>query len=310
MNCKDIQPLFSKMIDRSMSDDEEKTALDHLSACDSCRKRYADLNRISGLITESLSSHPFNERLINHTLNLLPSRRLPVVSERRRFGAVRWVAAAAAIILVAVGLVLTFTGPGEKPPKTAGAMPPAESVTVALKTGDNNLKDGSRIALWKGASGNVEYGEKETVVKLESGTLYASVTKQKEGKEFAVLTKDMKVIVVGTEFFVEINDTGTECTVKEGKVNCIPLKKEKSSKYVSAGYKFSSAKPAGISRVADFPVPAPMGAATPAAVPEGASSTDTIPPSIGEPDHTGTPDPTGDNSVDTDMPLGPKKKNK
>jgi ferric-dicitrate binding protein FerR (iron transport regulator) len=303
MNCISVQPLVSKLIDGELNPHEEKNVRAHLDGCGACRARYEELEKVGRLMTQSLAAHPFTEEFASRTLNLIPSRRLTAVPRRKPRRILPWIAAAAALLLIVVGLSFIFIGEKESP--LANNMP-RKPVWEKLDIGTNKLRDGSVIDLWAGGDGEVKYGGNETTVTLKSGTLFAKVVKQTGDKTFNVATKDLTVIVVGTEFYVEIRDAITVCTVKEGEVLCIPADNKKAAFPVSAGQAFDTSKPAKTVSVSAFPKPTASSTAEPVIDPVKPID---VPSGIGEP-VPDSADPLGDHSVDPDMPIRNPDKDK
>ncbi|TET31698.1 MAG: hypothetical protein E3J72_21365 [Planctomycetota bacterium] len=302
MNCISIQPLISKLIDGETAPHEEKNVRAHLDGCGACRARYEELEKVGRLMSLSLAGHPFTKEFASRTLNLIPSRRLTAVPGRKPRRILLWIAAAAAVLLIAIGLVNML-------PRETETITPVTTIAAVetLEIGHNKLRDGSTIDLWAGGAGEVKYGENGTTVTLETGTLFAKVEKQTDGRTFNVATKNLTVVVVGTEFYVEFRDSVTVCTVKEGEVRCIPADNKKAALPVSAGHAFNTSKSAKAVRVTEFPRPGVSSAAEPVIDPVKPID---VPSGIGEP-VPDSADPTGDHSVDPDMPIrNPDKKKK
>jgi hypothetical protein len=145
----------------------------------------------------------------------------------------RWgVAAAAALLLVSVGLIVLRDVPRSK-----------ESSRVGDAGATVSLSDGSRVEL----SANSEYSVANTPdgieVRLAKGNVLVTAAKQVAGR-FSVRTSDCTVVVRGTVFSVRAAETGSRVSVYEGKVEVV----QRDRKYtLDAGEQIATSPVLGLS---------------------------------------------------------------
>jgi uncharacterized protein (TIGR03435 family) len=89
------------------------------------------------------------------------------------------------------------------------------STTTSTTT---TLADGSRIEMRAGAEAVVENAPDGLLIRLNAGSMMVFAAKQAAGRHLYVQTRDLKVSVVGTVFFVNADDNGTRVAVVEGEV--------------------------------------------------------------------------------------------
>ena len=81
-----------------------------------------------------------------------------------------------------------------------------------------HLRDGSSLHMEKGAVCKIVSTQKGLLVEQKSGRVDYKVSKQSEGSNFRVLTRRLRTTVIGTQFTVDADNTGSKVRVKEGLV--------------------------------------------------------------------------------------------
>jgi ferric-dicitrate binding protein FerR (iron transport regulator) len=173
--------------------------------------RLADLTQLLELAGEADVQVPTGDPPGAAEIIQLASRRAGIVRRRRwlqRFGVGL---AAAAVALVAVGLLSTHRS------NSAGYVFGAgEFVTGSKETATVRLGEGSVVRLAPASRLRVIRSPNERVVSLE-GRAYFAVTRV-EGRRFEVRTRAGTVIVLGTRFDLEANADTLALIVVEGRV--------------------------------------------------------------------------------------------
>lgn len=146
-----------------------------------------------------------------HRLAALAHRPAPAQSERAsRWPALSrsraWGTAAAAAILVVVGLAVTFLPHGG-----------AEYVTAIGDIQNVALEDGSHVTLNTASAVDVGYSRKRRDVQLTQGEAFFDVARD-EARPFLVHAGDIQVEVVGTKFSVYRREHDVQILVEEGRV--------------------------------------------------------------------------------------------
>ena len=121
--CDHYQELISSLIDRELTDEEDRALQEHMAECEDCRAMYAFMSGMSDSLNDSLEDLP--EGLHE---NIMAQVRRQAIREKNRPRQIwRVVASTAAIAVLVVGVVLA-TG--------AGRMGGAQSSMAALSRMD------------------------------------------------------------------------------------------------------------------------------------------------------------------------------
>lgn len=202
-----------------LSEEECLAFLAWLEEDDANQEAYDQVETISTLMTEAASSStaPFDLKA-NDNKN---QNALPVFA----------FAASAAFLLIAVGILLRFSVGGEGFQTSVG-----EQHTVALE-------DGSLMRLNTATSINVDFGNSERRVTLNTGEAFFDVQKDVDGRPFLVDAGGVVVRVVGTDFNVYRSADATIVDVLEGLVEVIqkaPMQSAEANTFnVPEGYRIS-----------------------------------------------------------------------
>ena len=164
----------------------------------------------------------------------LPVQRLPAWDGDRRRQGLRWVAIAAAAMVLAAGLMLLRVDTGSVATVDAGTITAfdkdnprtlAQGETLGanqpLRVGEGNamlsLADGSRVELSSNSDFSIVRISDGLELRLVSGNAIVTAAKQKIG-HLSVRTPDCTVSVTGTVFSVRAEATGSRVSVFEGQV--------------------------------------------------------------------------------------------
>jgi cytochrome c5 len=158
---------------------------------------------------------------------------LPEIASLSRRSSMRWVLAAATIVLIA-GLSVLFvrdggSGSGPKATVEAAGNPSlyrgGETIEAGKVIQSNSavglvlaLEDGSRIEMREQSELKLESAADGIRVRLNSGSILVMAAKQGAGHLY-VQTRDAMVSVVGTVFLVNAEQSGTTVAVVEGEVH-------------------------------------------------------------------------------------------
>jgi cytochrome c5 len=158
---------------------------------------------------------------------------LPEIASMNRRSSMRWVLAAAAVVLIAGLSVLVVhnagSGNGPKATVEAAGNPSLYRVGETIESGkviqSNSavglvlaLDDGSRIEMHSQSDLKLESAADGIRVRLNSGSIMVTAARQRAGHLY-VQTRDAVVSVVGTVFLVNAEQSGTTVAVVEGEVN-------------------------------------------------------------------------------------------
>ena len=127
-NCTQMQELISRMLDEELSRDEREALRRHLEDCPDCRTMYEAFSAVSGELREDLVEPP--ESIRENVMSEL--RREQMVKRNRR----SWrtaLAAAAAALLVAVGLRAAILNRNADTVKLSAAALPMEANGTAVQ---------------------------------------------------------------------------------------------------------------------------------------------------------------------------------
>jgi len=158
---------------------------------------------------------------------------LPEIASLSRRSSMRWLVAAAAVVLIAVLSVVinnkgkTISGP--KATVEAAGNPSLYRVGETIEAGkvvqSNSavgvllaLEDGSRIEMREQSELKLEFAVDGIRVRLNSGSILVTAARQAAGHLY-VQTHDAVVSVVGTVFLVSAEQSGTTVAVVEGEVH-------------------------------------------------------------------------------------------
>jgi anti-sigma factor RsiW len=136
MNCSDWRQRIVLRVDGSLPANESATLDEHLKSCASCSRWLEDARRLRAAITGMKHAEPPAElwnRIEGATKSIRPSAHRPMAFRRAV-----WVAAAAALVLIAVCVGLLAGR--ERPPLEATPPPPRNlDIQVAEKKGEPGL---------------------------------------------------------------------------------------------------------------------------------------------------------------------------
>jgi ferric-dicitrate binding protein FerR (iron transport regulator) len=142
---------------------------------------------------------------------------------RRRGRAVYAVLAAAAV------MALTWFGWNQHHQRTVAAdaraalapdatVAPLVDSSIRLAPGKSQLPDGTLVELTENAQGTMVTDKHRSTLKFERGRLDIQVAHQSPGRTFAVKTRDVEFVVLGTRFSVVTREKQVDLNVSEGRV--------------------------------------------------------------------------------------------
>ncbi len=255
--CEEARSLASRELDGELDAAGLVRLEAHLSSCAPCRSERASLDRIDGLLVDAFAGHPFDERLVRDIVRMAEARSVkPAAVAAPRGAIIKFragglvAAAAAAVVLAAVGIGFMGGAPDDAKPvaparpvlaKAVGAglrvggapgdaregLPVREGEIVINHQGDGSLflDDGTRVdlrpdtavALRREQDGGitVQIGPKGTETK--TGAVFCEVAKQKR-HAFRVMTGTLSAEVLGTKFLVRAMGNESGVSVIEGRV--------------------------------------------------------------------------------------------
>ena len=170
------------------------------------------------------------------TLRELHQAGAGIVTPSRRWRAMQLAAAAALVVVAAIGLWTV-----RQPPADDTLFRVAEgSVRHAdtIRSGDASgamlvLADESRVEMRANSELSLDRADDGLRIRLHFGDIIVNAAKQRTG-HFSVQTKDMTVSVVGTVFVVNAEADGSRVAVLEGKVN-VQVQQGSSARTLLAG---------------------------------------------------------------------------
>ncbi|HEY5962012.1 MAG TPA: FecR domain-containing protein [Polyangiaceae bacterium] len=98
------------------------------------------------------------------------------------------------------------------------AASPLVNATIRLAPGKSQLPDGTLVELTEEANGTLVADAQRSTLRFERGRLDIHVAHQSPGHSFAVRTRDVEFVVLGTRFSVVTHETQVELSVSEGRV--------------------------------------------------------------------------------------------
>jgi FecR protein len=223
-----------------VSSADREFELEHQATCARCR---GEASIWASLRPSRLQLVP-SEDEVEEVLSLVSTETYLVEPPARVTVGPRALAATAALLAMAAGLVLWLKTPGKdaadqgmgataaaySPPVTTAVRPPSPSVTQgALPTVKarhyatdtcSDVVDGITLCFAAGSEvSSMELLPPHRVVRLVRGRAVASLVPQAPGTSFSIATKDGSVTAVGTQFTVEVGSHGESLArVHHGKV--------------------------------------------------------------------------------------------
>ncbi|MEZ0229302.1 MAG: FecR domain-containing protein [Planctomycetota bacterium] len=263
--CEEARSLASRELDGEL-DAAGLARLDaHLASCAACTSERASLDRIDGLLQDAYVDHPFDERLARDIVRMAEARSVkPAATAEPRGVIIKFrsslvmAAAAAAVLLIAVGAGIVGGPSDEGTPVAPTRAILAKAVGAGLRIGDtrgdvrepvsvredelviNNggdgslfLDDGTRVdlradtavALHRERDGGITVQIGPKGVAARSGAVFCEVAKQKK-HPFRVMTGSLSAEVLGTKFLVHASGDQTGVSVIEGRVLVRSVRKD------------------------------------------------------------------------------------
>lgn len=265
--CHETSDALSRHLDRESSPAERARVEAHLASCAACAAEAQGLRQVDAAMRRAFAGNPFGPALARRIADAAAKRRTPsgrVLTQAKVIEApwarIRraWPAAAAAALLIAMGLVIrsgfnstvepaagrnlaaatvrslangrvrvSRGGIGDVSYVTPGgelALRAGDVVLAEAHGGEITFEDGSRVVIRSDTQVAVRASESAEGVEIRGGygELYCEVTKQPGGRTFQVETHSARVDVVGTRFGVRYDGGVTVATVLEGRVRLAP----------------------------------------------------------------------------------------
>jgi len=97
MNCKSVRSLYTAFCEKTLNDDIIKEVVKHIKECDSCRKLYESLDRITSFTNKYETLRPESdtmERIL---------KRIGTIPQTKKLLGPRWIIAYATLFLIIAG---------------------------------------------------------------------------------------------------------------------------------------------------------------------------------------------------------------
>ena len=267
MRCSEVESHLVDVVDGRLDPAASVRFHHHLEGCASCRERAALWRALT----------PGMRAVTPDAPDAMTARRMQIEVERRLVAQPsaapppRWrlvwapalaVAAVAAIVAVrsravpspvavsAVGYAAvsssrgTFTVGGRAVSAGTRVAIDAPIAVAAGGAGELALDGGSTLRVEGPAELTLAGGARDAVVHLAGGRVSAHVARRQQGETFAVVTRDLRVDVRGTQFSVVASAAGSRVAVTEGRVEVRFA--DGRSTFVNAGGSVDSAAPGGV----------------------------------------------------------------
>jgi ferric-dicitrate binding protein FerR (iron transport regulator) len=260
LRCADVEARFVDAFDGRLDPAESVRFHSHIEGCAACRERAALWRALTPRLRDAVPPGP----------DAMATRRMQVEIERGLASHVavsparRWrpwwapafglVAAAAAVVIwlrvgkpapapaVGYAAFVSVQGDariGERASQAAARVP--VGAPIALSAGavvELALDSGAALRIEGPGSVALDGSARDVAVRLSAGKLQARVAHRQPNETFAVLTKDVRVVVRGTTFGVAAGAAGSRVEVSEGQVAVTLGSGE--TRLVSAGDSFDS----------------------------------------------------------------------